>query len=144
MGLFQSCLRKNNKIGILSDEEEAAYKKIEEVNEEMAQEKIDIQTLPEMMFCVTPMEAHGDATHPPDVTKKTVMMNINYKSSVPKLPPIPGQVKTILIQDLDDEHDYLKWEGETKRVLMEQSPLKNGKDKLSEQRRRQLLRRNSN
>ncbi|XP_062572453.1 uncharacterized protein LOC134234402 [Saccostrea cucullata] len=143
MGLFQSCLRKNNKIGILYDEEETAYKKIEKVNEEMAHEKTEIQTLPEMMFCVTPMEAHGDVTHPPDVTKKTVMMNINYKSSVPKLPPIPGQVKTILIQDLDDENDYLKWEEETKRVLTEHGTLKK-KDKLSEQRRRQLLRRNSN
>ncbi|XP_061162700.1 uncharacterized protein LOC133171922, partial [Saccostrea echinata] len=103
MGLFQSCLR-NNKVGILSDEEEAAYKKIQEVNKEMAhdQEKNDIQTLPEMMFCVTPIKAHGDTSHDhddndlsPDAIEKTELMNSTYKSSVPTLPPLVGQVKTI-------------------------------------------------
>ncbi|XP_062569329.1 uncharacterized protein LOC134231378 [Saccostrea cucullata] len=147
MGLFQSCLRKNNKVGILSDEEKAAYKKIEEVNKEMEQEKTDVQTLPMMMFCVTPVKVHGDTIHindaPPDVIKKAELLNFTYKSSVPKLPPIPGQVKTILIQDLEDENDFLKWEEETKKVLMENGPLKKNKHKLTEQRRRQLLRRTS-
>ncbi|XP_061188616.1 uncharacterized protein LOC133196772 [Saccostrea echinata] len=151
MGLFQSCLR-NNKVGILSDEEEAAYKKIQEVNKEMAhdQEKNDIQTLPEMMFCVTPIKAHGDTSHDhddndlsPDAIEKTELMNSTYKSSVPTLPPLVGQVKTILVLDLEDENAYVQWEEESERILVEKGFLKKDKNKLTEQRRKQLLRRNS-
>ncbi|XP_061184479.1 uncharacterized protein LOC133192495 [Saccostrea echinata] len=143
MGLFQSCMRKN-KVGILSDEEEAAYKKIEKVNNEDVEEEVHTRTptLLDVMFCVTSNKVHSDSNNIEDirseVIKKSELVHPTYKSSVPKLPPINGNIMRILILPIDDEADYQKWKDETHKVLRENGLLK--EDKLAERRRKLIER----
>ncbi|XP_061184814.1 uncharacterized protein LOC133192824 [Saccostrea echinata] len=142
MGLFHSCMRKN-KVGILSDEEEAAYKKIEKVNNEDVEKEVHTPSLLDAMFCVTPNEVPGDTknTDEPrsggtrsEVIKKSELVHLTYKSSVPKLPPINGNIMRILILPTDNEAAYQKWKAEeTHKVLQEKGLLK--KDKLGERRK---------
>ncbi|XP_062584979.1 uncharacterized protein LOC134246616 [Saccostrea cucullata] len=150
MGLFHSCMR-INKIGIISDEEEAAYKQIEKVNSEDVKEEVYTPTLLDAMFCVTPNEAHGDNANGSsaydcrqpddsrsDVTQKSEMMQPTYESSVPKLPPINGNITRILILPIDNEAAYQEWKEKIHKALRENGLLK--EDRLAERRRKLIER----
>ncbi|XP_061184488.1 uncharacterized protein LOC133192508 [Saccostrea echinata] len=140
------CMRKN-KVGILSDEEEAAYKKIEKVNNEDVEEEVHTPSILDAMFCVTPNEGPGNtkSTDEPrsddtrsEVIKKSELVLPTFKSSVPKLLPINGNIMRILILPIDDEVAYQKWKEETHKVLQENGLLK--EDKLAERRRKLIER----
>ena len=96
MGLIQSCLgKKSNKVGVLSEEEEEAYGKIEEeTKKEMEDNIIHTKPLPWLMFCTEPSitantgEGHGSRVTEVVQKKGGVAFSIEYKSTVPKLPPI--------------------------------------------------------
>lgn len=123
MGLIQSCLgKKSNKVGVVSEEEEYAYRKMEE---EIKKEKVDdiIQTkpLPWLMFTAKPnnpdYKACSDAANSSTVMeviekKGGVAFSIEYKSSVPKLPPINLSRALVPLTE-----DYEKWKGTCKRRL---------------------------
>ncbi|XP_062584978.1 uncharacterized protein LOC134246615 [Saccostrea cucullata] len=152
MGLFHSCMRKN-KVGIISDEEEAAYKQIEKVNSEDVEEEVYIPTLLDAMFCVTPQETHGDNANgsstsdcrqpdnsrpTSDVTQKSEMMQPTYESSIPKLPPINANITRILILPIDNEAAYQEWKEKIHKALREEGLLK--EDRLAERRRKLIER----
>ncbi|XP_062594690.1 uncharacterized protein LOC134256103 [Saccostrea cucullata] len=152
MGLFHSCMRKN-KVGIISDEEEAAYKQIEKVNSEDVKEEVYTPTLLDAMFSVTPNQVYCDTTnssspsdcrpHSPDnsrsdVSQESEMTQPTYVSSVPKLPPINGNITRILILPIDNEAAYQEWKEKTHRALREEGLLK--ENKLAERRRKLIER----
>ncbi|XP_061191722.1 uncharacterized protein LOC133199942 [Saccostrea echinata] len=124
MGLLHSCMRKrSNKVGIMTDEEEEAYKKIErELKNEVLEESIQNKPLPWLMFSSTSSErekaytnlAQGDEIS--DVVKKKdgIAFNLDFKSALPaKLPPIKI-TSTRLVQE-----DYDKWKEARDKRLME-------------------------
>ncbi|XP_062594686.1 uncharacterized protein LOC134256096 [Saccostrea cucullata] len=145
MGLFHSCMRKN-KVGIISDDEEAAYKQIEKVNTEDVKEEVYTPTLLDAMFCVTSNQVCCDTTNSSspydctpdntrsDVSQESEMMQPTYQSSVPKLPPINGNITRILILPIDNEAAYQEWKEKTHKALREEGLLKEGK--LAERRRK--------
>ena len=99
MGLIHSCLgKKSNKVGVISEDEADAYWKMEE---EIKKQEVDdiIQTKPMswLMFAAKPNDSGyksgSDEANSSKVTlvvkkKGGVAFSIEYKSSVPKLPPI--------------------------------------------------------
>ena len=117
MGLIQSCLgKKSNKVGVLSEEEEEAYGKIEEeTKKEMEDDIIHTKPLPWLMFCTEPSITKGANTDEEDSSTVTevvqkkggVSFSIEYKSTVPKLPPINLTRKP----KPPDGEDYDIWKG---------------------------------
>ena len=117
MGLIQSCLgKKSNKVGVLSEEEEEAYGKIEEeTKKEMEDDIIHTKPLPWLMFCTEPSitkaantgEGHNSAVTEVVQKKGGVAFSIEYKSTVPKLPPINLTRKP----KAPDGEDYDIWKG---------------------------------
>ena len=108
--------KKSNKVGVMSEEEEYAYRKMEE---EIWKEEVDdiIQTkpLPWLMFAAKPnnpdYKAASDEANSSTMTevvekKGGVAFSIEYKSSVPKLPPI--NLSRALVPLVED---YEKWKG---------------------------------
>lgn len=117
MGLFQSCLgKKSNKVGVVSEEEEYAYRKMEEeIKKEEVDDIIQTKPLPWLMFAAKPnnpdYKACSDAVNSSTMTdviekKGGVAFSIEYKSSVPKLPPI--NLSRALVPLVED---YEKWKG---------------------------------
>ena len=96
MGLIQSCLGKKNKVGVVSEDESEAYRKIEkEVRKEEEEDIIHTKPLPWLMFAAKPGPSRSDTDEVNSSTvtgvvekKGGVAFSIDYKSSVPKLPPI--------------------------------------------------------
>ena len=117
MGLIQSCLgKKSNKVGVLSEEEEEAYGKIEEeTKKEIEDDIIHTKPLPWLMFCTEPSIVkaantdEGDSSTVTEVVQKKggVSFSIEYKSTVPKLPPINLTRKP----KPPDGEDYDIWKG---------------------------------
>lgn len=114
MGIFQSCLRKNNKVSVAPcmDEEDAAYEQIQKVNMEQAYEETRMKTIADM-FCVTSAKdcREDDGGHHGVINsseEKADPQN-SFKSSVPKLPRIDEHIWRIRI--LDDDAVYQKWKG---------------------------------
>lgn len=113
MGLIQSCIgKRNNKVDVMSEEEaNAAYSKMEEeIKKEIMEDSMQTKPLPWMMFCTeqdkTKEEVPGSTVT--EVVKKRggVAFNIEYKSSVPKLPPI--SVRRVPVTQSED---FEKWKG---------------------------------
>ncbi|XP_061183709.1 uncharacterized protein LOC133191947 isoform X2 [Saccostrea echinata] len=138
---------RKNKVGILSDEEEDAYKKIEKMNNEDVEEEVHTPSLLDAMFCVTPNEVPGDTKSNDEprsddtgseVIEKSELAHPTSKSSVPKLPPINGNIMRILILPIDDEAAYQEWKEKTHKALRENGLLK--EDKLAERRRKLIER----
>nr|XP_011457131.2 uncharacterized protein LOC105349133 [Crassostrea gigas] len=142
MGIFQSCLRKNNKVSVAPcmDEEDAAYEQIQKVNMEQAYEETRMKTIADM-FCVTSVKdcREDDGGHHGVINsseEKADPQN-SFKSSVPKLPRIDEHIWRIRI--LDDDAVYQKWKERVHNNLKEKGLWK--EDKLSPLRQRQRERR---
>ena len=95
--MIQSCIGKKNKVGVVSEDESEAYRKIEkEVRKEEEEDIIHTKPLPWLMFAAKPGPSRSP--DPDEINKSTVTevvekkggvaFSIDYKSSVPKLPPI--------------------------------------------------------
>ena len=113
MGLIQSCLGKKNKVGVVSEDESEAYRKIEkEVRKEEEDDIILTKPLPWLMFAEKPGSSKvSDEVNSSTVTevvekKGGVAFSIDYKSSVPKLPPI-----NLNRAGVQQGEDYEKWKG---------------------------------
>ena len=100
----------------MSEEEAEAYRKMEEEIKKELVEGDNIQTtlLPWMMFCTEPNIIKTYAEDVPGSTlsevvqkKGSVAFNIEYKSTVPKLPPINAQ----RVQVPAGGEDFEKWKG---------------------------------
>ncbi|XP_065927275.1 uncharacterized protein [Magallana gigas] len=125
MGLIQNCISKrNNKVYVMSKEEEEAYSKMEEEIKKELLEGDDIQTKPSpwMMFCTEPNTIKPKADEIPSGTvsevvqkKGGVAFNVEYKSTVPKLPPI--NAKRIRVKA--EGEDYEKWKNERDKLLVD-------------------------
>ena len=110
MGLIQSCLGKKNKVGVVSEDESEAYRKIEEeVRKEEEEDIIHTKPLPWLMFAAKPKSSRSDTDEVNSSTvtevvekKGGVAFSIDYKSSVPKLPPInPGRARVTQGEDFE-------------------------------------------
>ena len=114
MGLIQSCLGKKNKVGVVSEDESEAYRKIEkEVRKEEEDDIIHTKPLPWLMFAAKPGPSRSDTDEVNSSTvtevvekKGGVAFSIDYKSSVPKLPPI-----NLNRAGVHQGEDYEKWKG---------------------------------
>ena len=114
MGLIQSCLGKKNKVGVVSEDESEAYRKIEkEVRKEEEEDIIHTKPLPWLMFAAKPGPSRSDTDEVNSSTvtevvekKGGVAFSIDYKSSVPKLPPI-----NLNRAGVHQGEDYEKWKG---------------------------------
>jgi hypothetical protein len=113
MGLFNSCLRKRNKVGVVSLEEEEAYKKI---NREAEQELLEDKA--ETVICRLENAKATNITSDTKIEKSKggekavteivkakggVAFDVNFQSKVPKLPPIFQRHQIV--------EDYEKWKG---------------------------------
>lgn len=118
MGLIQSCIgKRSNKVDVMSEEEAEAYSKMEEeIKKELVEgDIIQTKSLPWMMFCTEPNTTKTYADDVPGSTlsavvqkKGSVAFNIEYKSTLPKLPPINAK----RVQVSAGDEDYEKWKGE--------------------------------
>lgn len=115
MGLIQSCIgKRNNKVGVMSEEEANAYSKMEEeIKKEIMEDSMQTKPLPWMMFCTEQDKTKACAEEVPGSTVTEVMkkrggmaFNIEYKSSVPKLPPL--SVRRVPVTQSED---FEKWKG---------------------------------
>ncbi|XP_062621387.1 uncharacterized protein LOC134282968 [Saccostrea cucullata] len=125
MGLLHSCMRKrSNKVGIMTDEEEEAYKKIErELKNEVLEDSIPNKPLPWLMFCTSLTDGEKVHTNPAegndgisDVVKNKdgMAFNLDFKPTLPaKLPPIKVTSSRIV------QEDYEKWKETQDKSLME-------------------------
>ncbi|XP_061174790.1 uncharacterized protein LOC133183924 [Saccostrea echinata] len=124
MGLLHSCMRKrSNKVGIMTNEEEEAYKKIErEIKNEVLEETMQKKPLPWLMFNSSLLECklhtnpgEGNERISNIVKKKDGMaFSLDFKSSLPaKLPPIKITSSRIV------QEDYEKWKETQDKSLME-------------------------
>ena len=90
MGLIHSCLgKKSNKVGVLSEEEEEAYGKIEEeTKKEMEDDIIHTTPLPWLMFCTEPSITkaantdEGDSSTVTEVVQKKRRRVLQYRIQV--------------------------------------------------------------
>ncbi|XP_062621216.1 uncharacterized protein LOC134282846 [Saccostrea cucullata] len=132
MGLIHSCLEKrSNKVGILS-EEMSAHKKIEkEIENEVLEGKFHNKTVSWKMFCVASLggkEADtGTENKMSDVvkTKDGMAFNIEFKSRVPKLPPIKIRSTSNVVQN--EEHG--NWKDEKEKLLKKKQDRANARRK---------------
>ena len=114
MGLIQSCLGKKTKVGVVSEDESEADRKIEkEVRKEEEEDIIHTKPLPWLMFAAKPGPSRSDTDEVNSSTvtevvekKGGVAFSIDYKSSVPKLPPI-----NLNRAGVQQGEDYEKWKG---------------------------------
>ncbi|XP_061192984.1 uncharacterized protein LOC133200865 [Saccostrea echinata] len=135
MGLLHSCMRKrSNKVGIMTDEEEEAYKKIErELKNEELEETIQKKPLPWLMFSSSPLEVERMRTNPAegneisDVVKKKdgMAFNISLKAALPaKLPPIKITASRIVQEDYETKDKKLTEKLEKAKIRREAVPKK--------------------
>lgn len=107
MGVIKSCIGKRcNKVDVMSEEEADAYSK-------MVEDSMQTKPLPWMMFCTEQDKTQACAEEVPGNTVTEVVktrggmtFNIEYKSSVPKLPPI--SVRRVQVTQRED---FEKWKG---------------------------------
>ncbi|XP_061175690.1 uncharacterized protein LOC133184619 [Saccostrea echinata] len=116
--------KRSNKVGIMTDEEEEAYKKIErELKNEVLEENKQKKPLPWLMFSSSSLESERMHTNPAEgndrisnvVRKKDGMtFNLDLKCALPaKLPPIKI-TSTRIVQE-----DFEKWKETRDKSLME-------------------------
>ncbi|XP_011415153.3 uncharacterized protein [Magallana gigas] len=124
MGLIQSCIgKRSNKVDVMSEEEAEAYSKMEEeIKKELMGDNIQTKPLPWMMFCTDPSVKKPQADEVPDspvlgvVQKKGgLAFDIEYKSTVPKLPPINAQ----RVQVPAGGEDFEKWKAERDKLMVD-------------------------
>lgn len=115
MGLIQSCIgKRSNKVDVMSEGEADAYSKIEEeIKKEMVEDSMQTKPLPWMMFYTEQDKTKACAEEVPGSTVTEVVekrggvaFNIEYKSSVPKPPPI--SVRRVQVTQ---SKDFEKWKG---------------------------------
>ncbi|XP_078325183.1 uncharacterized protein LOC144622732 [Crassostrea virginica] len=122
MGLIQSCLGKKNKVGVMSEDESEAYRKIEkEVRKEEEEDIIHTKPLPWLMFAAKPGPSRSDTDEVNSSTvtevvekKGGVTFSIDYKSSVPKLPSI-----NLNRAGVHQGEDYENWKEEKDKLLVD-------------------------
>ncbi|XP_061187463.1 uncharacterized protein LOC133195561 [Saccostrea echinata] len=99
-----------------------AYKKIKkEVQSEALEEKLRNKPLPWQMFCTSPTRSKDVDTvkesKMSDVVKAKdgMSFNIEFKSTIPRLPPIKLRSTTRVVYD----EEYEKWKDERDKLLRE-------------------------
>nr|XP_034339067.1 uncharacterized protein LOC117693083 [Crassostrea gigas] len=123
MGRIQSCIgKRSNKVDVMSEEEGNAYSKMEEeIKKEIMEDSMQTKPLPWMMFCTEHDKTKACAEEVPGSTVTEVMkkrggmaFNIEYKSSVPKLPPL--SVRRVPVTQSED---FEKWKEERDKLLVD-------------------------
>nr|XP_019919301.2 uncharacterized protein LOC109617517 [Crassostrea gigas] len=125
MGLIQSYIcKRSNKVDAMSEEAAEAYSKMEEeIKKELVEgDNIQTKSLTWMMFCTEPDVIKTYAEDVPGSTLSEVVQkkgglafNIEYKSTVPKLPQINAKRAQFSARD----EDYEKWKEERDKLLVD-------------------------